>query len=457
MFYLIYNLFSILLVVPVIAYHLYRSVSRGRPPAFAERFGFISGKELAVIRNRPVIWLHAVSVGESIAARPLLKALRERYPDYAVVVSNTTETGRGVAAAFPEKDLCIYFPFDFLPAVQRSLDTIRPSLVVVMETEIWPNFTREAAIRNIPVILANGRISDRSFKRYLQFSWFFGPALRLFSRLCMQTEVDRERIIAIGAPQEHTVAAGNLKYDIPFGQVSEDERCAGRKRYTIPGDLMVICAGSTHPGEEEYILQAYRRLLDRMGDGLLLVLVPRHPERSDAVAGLLERERLPCRRYTALQAAGSQMLRGGEVLLVDVVGELMGLYASSDLVFVGGSLVPTGGHNLLEPASLGLASVFGPHMANFREIAALVLQYGAGVQIDRPEELSETLQTLITSSELRKVLGLNGLKMMRDKGGATERHMGIIDDFLKKAPCLDARSYAKREEFANCNRQNGRR
>jgi 3-deoxy-D-manno-octulosonic-acid transferase len=432
MFYLIYNLFSIVLLLPVIAYHLYRSVSRGRPPAFAERFGFISEKERAAIRNRPVIWLHAVSVGESIAARPLLKALRERYPDYAVVVSNTTETGRGIAAGFPEKDLCIYFPFDFLPAVRLSLDSIKPRLVVIMETEIWPNFTREAALRNIPVILANGRISDRSFKRYLQFSWFFGPALQRFSMLCMQTEIDRERIIAIGAPQERTVTAGNLKYDIPFGQVPDAEKSALRKRYAIPGDLLVICAGSTHPGEEEYVLKAYRELLSRIGDNLLLVLVPRHPERSDTVAGLLERDGLPYRRHTAMNADDAEMFQGGEVLLVDVVGELMGLYASSDLVFVGGSLVPTGGHNLLEPASLGLATVFGPHMANFREIAALVLQYGAGVQIDRSEELSETFQTLISSLELRKVLGQNGLKMMRDKGGATGRYMNVIDGYLKK-------------------------
>jgi 3-deoxy-D-manno-octulosonic-acid transferase len=432
MFYLIYNLLSIFLLLPVIAYHLYRSVSRGRPPAFAERFGFISEGDQAVIRNRPVIWLHAVSVGESIAARPLLKALCERYPDHAVVVSNTTETGRGIAAAFPETDLCIYFPFDFLPAVRRSLDTIKPSLVIVMETEIWPNFTRETALRHIPVILANGRISDRSFERYLQFSWFFGPALQLFSKLCMQTELDRERIVAIGAPQENTVAVGNLKYDIPFGQVSDDEKGALRKGYNVPGDLVVLCAGSTHPGEEEYVLTAYRQLLSRMGDNLFLVLVPRHPERAQTVAGLLEREGLPYRRLTAMTGVDTEMFRGGEVLLVDVVGELMRLYAASDLVFVGGSLVPTGGHNLLEPASLGLASVFGPHMANFREIADLVLQYGAGVQIERPAELSETFLTLISSIELRKVLGQNGLKMMRDKGGATGRHMKIIDGYLMK-------------------------
>jgi 3-deoxy-D-manno-octulosonic-acid transferase len=450
MFYLTYNLLSIFILVPVILYHLYRSVSRGRPPAFAERFGLLSEKDLAAICDRPVIWLHAVSVGESIAARPLLKALRESYPGFAIVVSNTTETGRGIASAFPEKDLCIYFPFDFLPAVHRSLDVIKPCLVIVMETEIWPNFTREAAARNIPVILANGRISDRSYKRYLRFSWFFGPALQLFSKLCMQTETDRERIVAIGAPQEHALALGNLKYDIPSGQVSDSEKSALRKRYAIPDNFTVICAGSTHAGEDEYVLNAYRNQLGQFKDNLLLILVPRHPERSDDVAGLLERAELPYRRHTALGSKNKKMFQGGEVLLVDVVGELMSLYASSDLAFVGGSLVPTGGHNLLEPASLGVASLFGPHMTNFREITDLVLQYGAGIQIEKPEELSQTFHALISSCELRKVLGQNGLKMMRDKGGATERHMEVIGSYMKMNPCLVDSIYDKRAEYVRC-------
>src|SRR5690349_12541499 len=163
MFYAIYNILSIFLLVPVCLYHLYRSVSRGRPASFAERFGAIPEEELQMIAGRPVIWLHAVSVGEAIAARPLLKALRSRYPNHAILVSNTTETGRGIASGFPEKDLCIYFPFDFLTAVRRTLDAIKPEIVIIMETEIWPNFNREASIRGIPLVLANGRISDHSF------------------------------------------------------------------------------------------------------------------------------------------------------------------------------------------------------------------------------------------------------------------------------------------------------
>jgi 3-deoxy-D-manno-octulosonic-acid transferase len=427
MFYLAYNLLSVFILIPVVVYHLYRSISRGRPPALAERFGYIPPQELARIGGRPVIWLHAVSVGESIAARPLLKALRRRYPDHAIIVSNTTETGRGTSAAFPEKDLCIYFPFDFLPAVRRALDSIQPELVIIMETEIWPNFTREASARAIPVILANGRISDRSLAGYLRFSWFFRHALQLFSRLCMQTETDCDRIIAIGAPAGRTQKSGNLKYDIPCRQVGQDERQRLKGQYSIPQGMLVMMAGSTHAGEEQPVIDAYRALLPAF-DGLFLVLVPRHPERAGEVAALLERSGIPFRRRSALPVQGG--FQGGEVLLVDTVGEMMNLYALSDVAFVGGSLVPTGGHNLLEPASVGVPSVFGPHMSNFREIAELVLQYGAGVQVESAEGLTESCRTLLTSAELRRVLGLNGLKLMRDSGGATERHLEVIAEYL---------------------------
>ena len=427
MFYLAYNLLSIFILIPVVCYHLYRSISRGRPAALAERFGFIPEAELSGIRNRPVIWLHAVSVGEAIAARPLLKSLRSSYPGHAILLSTTTETGRGVASGFPEKDLCIYFPFDFLPSVCRTLDSIRPKAVIIMETEIWPNFIREASRRSIPIILANGRISDRSYARYLRFSWFFRHALQLFSRLCMQTDTDCERIIAIGAPPLHTVKAGNLKYDIPSRRMDEEGKRRLKGRYSIPEGLLVLTAGSTHAGEEQYLIDTYREMLT-ISSGLFLLLVPRHPERATEVASLLDRSGLPYRRRTSLSS--QVRLNQGEVLLVDTVGEMMDLYAVADIAFVGGSLVPTGGHNLLEPASFGVPTVFGPHMTNFREIADLVLHYGSGIQIQDPGDLTESFRTLITSAELRRVLGQNGLKLMRDNGGATKRHMEILAHYL---------------------------
>jgi 3-deoxy-D-manno-octulosonic-acid transferase len=427
MFFFAYNILSIFLLVPVFLFNIYRSIRLGWPLATAERFGFVPHHLLAKIAGRPVIWLHAVSVGEAIAARPLLKSLRNRYPGHAIVVTNTTETGKTTAAGFPEVDLCLYFPFDFLPSVRAILSAVKPRAIIIMETEIWPNFSREAARRNIPLLLANGRISDRSFKRYLKFSWFFRPALRCFSAVCMQSETGRDRIAAIGADPKTIRVTGNLKNDIPSRQVSEEERRRLRALYSIPENCCVLTAGSTRDGEEQFVIAAYKELAASIGD-LFLVLVPRHPVRTAEIAALLDDAGILFQRRSTL--SNDQPLHRGEALLVDCVGEMMNLYALSDIAFVGGSLVPLGGHNLLEPASVGIPSVFGPHMANFREIEALVLQYGAGIQIRNPDELASSLRALITSAELRRVLGQNGLKMMRDNGGATERHMDVISGYL---------------------------
>ncbi len=427
MFFLAYNILSIFLFVPVFLFNIFRSIKLGWPLAAAERFGFVPRSTLAKIAGRPVIWLHAVSVGEALAARPLLKALRTRYPGHAIVVTNTTETGKTAASGFPEVDLCLYFPFDFLLSVRIMLRSVKPRIIIIMETEIWPNFSREAARNYIPLVLANGRISDRSFTRYLKFSWFFRPPLRCFSAICMQSEIGRERITAIGAYPDKVRVTGNLKNDIPSRQVSEEERRQLRNRYSIPDDCCVLTAGSTRDGEEQHIIAAYKELSATIGT-LFLVLVPRHPERAGDVAALLEGAMVQYRKRSTL--SNEHQLKPGEVLLVDTVGELMNLYALADIAFVGGSLAPLGGHNLLEPASVGIPSVFGPHMANFREIEALVLQYGAGIQIHHPDELTSACQTLITSSELRRILGQNGLKLLRDNSGATERHMDVITRYL---------------------------
>ena len=429
MFYLIYNALSLFLLLPATAYHTYRSISRKRPPALRQRFGYIKPDDLKKINSRPVILLHAVSVGEAIASRPLLKALRQRYPDHAIVISTTTETGRNIASAFGEKDICVYFPFDFLPAVRKTLDNLKPVLIIIMETEIWPNFTREAHRRGIKMVLANGRISDRSFKGYLRFSWFFRNALQYFSVLCMQSLADAERITAIGAPAERVIISGNLKYDIPLRTVQEQEKKELRQRYAIPQTMMVLTAASTHSGEDELIIDAYLKLLTN-NKNLFLTLVPRHPERCGEVATLLEKNSFGYCRRTKLDSREIRPFVSGEVLLIDTIGEMMNIYAFSDLVFVGGSLVPIGGHNPLEPASVGVPSVFGPFMDNFREIADLVRHYEAGRQINGPDQLSSALRDMIERPNERETMGANGLRMMRENGGATEKHMNMIGRYL---------------------------
>lgn len=423
----VYRLLTWLALPVVLVYHGYRSVSRGRKSAFAERLGWLPKDLCATLHEQPVIWLHAVSVGEVIAARPLLQGLRGRYPGHKLLLSVTTETGRGVAEHDQLADRVIYFPFDIGPAVRRVLDSVQPRVVIIMETEIWPLFTLEASQRGIPLLLANGRISDRSSTRYRRLAWFFRPVLARFACLGMQTDLDRERIIAAGAPAERSQVLGNLKYDIPCGPVPVEQRLELRRQYAMAADNLVFTAASTHSGEEQAVLAAWRELADQHPEARL-VLVPRHPERASEVARLVEQFGFKARRRTELTV--DRLLAADELLLVDTVGELTNIYRLSDVVFVGGSLVPSGGHNLLEPAACGVPSLFGPHMNNFKEVAALALQYGAGVQVADAAELQGALNDFLVSSELRQVIGANGLKMMRTAGGATQRYLDALDQVL---------------------------
>ena len=425
----IYHLLSFLALPFALLYHWYRSVTRGRKPAFNERFGFIPDGLRQKLSGHPLIWLHAVSVGEVIAARPLMRALRVCYPDYRLLLSVTTETGRNVAERDTIADGVIYFPFDVLPAVGRLLDQAAPRLVIVMETEIWPVFISEIYKRSIPLFLANGRISERSFPRYRRFAWFFQPVLAKFSRLAMQSTADYERIIAIGSPQDRTTVLGNLKYDIPYCAVALDERNRLRETFGLNNSDMVITAGSTHPGEEECLLDAFSRLRELYAN-LVLVLVPRHPERAAEVEAVVNKSGHSCTRLSVMKQS-KKPLASHPVLLVDTVGELMQLYALAEIAFVGGSLVPTGGHNLLEPASRGVPFIFGPSMESFKEIKMLVLEHGAGVQVADRVELGDALRDFLASEELRQVIGSNGLKLMRCTGGATDRHMDAIRALLK--------------------------
>jgi len=425
---LLYALLTWIALPFALLYHGYRSISRGRKSAFGERLGRLAPSAVAVLQGNPVIWLHAVSVGEVMAARPLLKGLRQRYPDYRLLLTVTTETGRVVAERDGLVDAVTYFPFDIGPAVRRLLNSISPLAIIIMETEIWPVFSLEAQRRGIPLLLANGRISGRSFPRYQRFAWFFRPVLERFSGLGMQSEDDLQRILAIGAPTERTRVLGNLKYDIPFGPVEVDERRQLREQYRIPDGLSVLTAGSTHPGEELLVLDAWCSLLKSLPE-LLLILVPRHPERAGEVEQLLIGRGVSLVRRSLLEQQ-PQQCRAGQVLLVDTVGELMQLYTLSDLAFVGGSLVATGGHNLLEPASRGIPLVFGPYMDNFAEIRSLVLDYGAGVQVSNQHELQEAVVEFLITPELRQVVGTNGLKLLRDSGGAVDRHLAMLAEVL---------------------------
>jgi 3-deoxy-D-manno-octulosonic-acid transferase len=427
----IYNLLLWLLMPVLVPYHAYRSLSRGRRTAFMERFGAIPDSELAPLQGQRTILVHAVSVGETLAAQPLLKGVRSRFPEHRLVITNVTETGRGVALKSNSADVCIYFPFDYPFAVHAVLEKVRPDLVVIMETEIWPNFIKEAGKLGIPVLLANGRISDRSLSRYLRFSWFFRPVLQRLSSLCMQSAEDASRIKAIGARLETVHVAGNLKYDIPLRPKNAEQASGVKAKYGIPEGAFVFTAASTHEGEEGIVLEAYRMLLSARPESFL-ILAPRHPERAAGVADLVKKGGFQLRRRSQLEAAAAPQ-QAGEVFVLDTVGELAGLYGASDLVFVGGSLVPTGGHNPLEPAACGVPVLFGPHMENFREIAATFLAKGGGIQLSGAPELAEKLVSLSGDTASRDEIGRRGAGILAESAGSTERHLDAM------AACLGAK------------------
>lgn len=431
MLFVLYDILLLLLAPLILIHHGWRTVSRGRSFAgFGERFGFISPERLARVAGKGPIWVHAVSVGETMAVKPLLRELKRCFPERPLVLSSVTETGRSVAVTISETDLVVYFPFDFGFAVARALRLVSPSLVIVVETEIWPNFLRHARRMKIPSVMVNGRISDRSFPRYLRFSRFFAPILNNLSALCMQSDEDARRIIAVGAPAERVHVTRNLKYDLPVKTLSAEERQELLRSYRLPAGALIIIAGSTHAGEEEAVADIYARLVSER-PGLILVLVPRHPERAAEVGTLLEEKGIPFVRRSALDKAQEPV--DGGVLLVDTIGELMKLYALSDVAFVGGSLVPVGGHNLLEPASVGAPVLFGPHMHNFREITALVLDAGAGEQVEDRARLEQSLRRLLADESARRSMGENGIRLMADQGGAAARHLEIIEPLMERS------------------------
>ena len=427
--YLIYNILIWLALPLIVLYHKYRSAMRGRPAAFLPRFGFLSAEQLKLFAGRRPIWVHAVSVGETIAVKPLLAELKRRYPERPIILSNMTETGRSIALSLREVDLAIYFPFDYPFAVRRLLASLHPCLVVIVETELWPNFLRAARRAGIPTVIVNGRISDRSLQRYLKLGSFFKSVLGDLTACCMQSDEDGRRIISMGAPASRVHVTRNLKFDISCHSYSPAELESIRSRFRIPHDLFIYTAGSTHPGEEEAVLSAFTEL-QATGVPVVLVLVPRHPERAVAVGELVKRRGVGLVLRSAIGERVAD-LSSGDVLLVDTVGELLALYALSDLVFVGGSLVPLGGHNLLEPASLGKATLFGPHMTNFRDIAALAQAYGAARQVADADSLAKVSVELLQDEQQRNVMGGNGRQMIAEQGGATGLNMAVIDRLLQ--------------------------
>jgi 3-deoxy-D-manno-octulosonic-acid transferase len=430
MVYQLYNILLVLAALFLLPYYLLRGIKYGKSRrGVRERLGYYDPQLLSALKEKPVVWIHAVSVGESRAAIPLIKKIHQDYPDHQVLLSNVTETGHAIALENSDIDHCIFFPFDFSWAVKRALSLIQPEAIVIVETEIWPNFTRRAGQLGIPLLLVNGRISDRSYPRYRYVRFLLRPVLETFSAFCMQSQTDSERITTLGALSSRVENTGNMKFDHELKIVTSEEVADNKRRFFLPEDCAILVAGSTHDGEEKILVDAYKNIAKGLGRNLILVLIPRHPERKKDVQSLLKDVDVNCRLRSKL-TIDDHLLAPGDVLLVDTLGEVLDLYSVADLVFVGGSFVPIGGHNLLEASLLSKPVLFGPHIHNFKEISKKLVRSGAGVMVSSQSQFESQSLTMLNDPSRCKAMGEAGLTLVAENAGATERTMRHLSKVL---------------------------
>ncbi|RBC02058.1 3-deoxy-D-manno-octulosonic acid transferase [Pseudomonas sp. MWU12-2115] len=401
--------------LPLVAIRLW--LRSRKAPAYAKRIGERFSYGMPPLQPGG-IWVHAVSVGESIAAAPMIRALMQRYPQLPITVTCMTPTGseriQALFANEPRIQHC-YLPYDLPCAAARFLDHAKPKLAVIMETELWPNHIHQCAKRGIPVALANGRLSERSAKGYGRFSKLTAPMLAEMSFFAVQTEAEAQRFRDLGARPQTVEVTGSIKFDLTIDPQLL-QRAAELRGQWQALERPVWIAASTHEGEDEVVLDAHRRLLANYPNALL-ILVPRHPERFNSVFELCQREGFA----TVRRSSGANVEANTSVLLGDTMGELLFLYALADSAFVGGSLVPNGGHNLLEPAALAKPVISGPHLFNFLDIAAQLREAGALAEVDDAEGLAVAVQRLFELPRDAQRMAEAGLAVMRRNQGALQR------------------------------------
>lgn len=416
----LYRLALYLAVPLVCALQLWRGLrDRSYWRAFPERFGF--GAPLAPHG----VWMHAVSVGEVQACAPLVGALARRHPELPLTVTTFTPTGAARARAlFGDRAQVRYLPYDLPGAVRRFFARVQPRLAVIFETELWPNLYRECGRRRVPLVLASARVSERSVGRYRRLGALIRATLSEAAVVAAQGAADAERFRALGADPASTHVTGNIKFDfvLPDGTLERGARL--RQLYAPQGALWV--AGSTHGGAEERALIEAQRRVRTAHDSALLVLAPRHPQRFAEVAATLSRSGL---RF-ALRSEAASVPPTCEVLLLDTLGELLDFYAAADLAFVGGSLVPAGGHNLLEPAALGVPILTGPYNTNSEEIAKLLIARGAAEVVHDATELRERVNALLADSVARSAIGQAGRASVDSNRGALEKLLALVEPLL---------------------------
>lgn len=418
---LIYSFILLLLMPIALPWLAWRTVRQtGRMDRLSDRIG-----SSPYMPPRETIWIHGASVGEIRSAAPLVKALHQKYPQRPILVTSFSGAGRVHAQElFGDRVMVAQLPYDLPFFVNRWLRTVQPAVGVIIETEIWPNLLATCARYKVPVLMVSARISGRSMRRYLKMQRLTRAALQRVSMIFAQSPGDAERFRELGAAPERVSIGGNLKFDIRFADDLVPRAQALRQR--LFSGLGALVAGSTRDGEEQIVLQAFAQVRARQPDSVL-VLAPRHPERAEAVTTLIKKAGLTCRRRSAGEAA----LNAGDVLLVDTLGELALFYAAGDVAFVGGSLVPVGGHNLLEPAALGKPVLSGPSLENVRESAEALKIAGVLTLVQDAKTLADAAVWLLANPTMRDRIGQVALDAVTANRGALERALALIEQHIK--------------------------
>jgi len=431
MAYLLYNTLITIFLIFAAPYFLFRALIDGRfRRELIQRMGFLPTFSL----KKP-IWLHAASVGEVFCSIPLLKIIKKEFPQCHIVLTTMTRTGNQAAKIYiPEADAVLFFPVDHPFTLQRAIERIQPNLLLIAETELWPNLLRSCGKKGIPIVVFNGRISEKSFGGYLFFKFFFKECLKHVSLFLMQTEEDRMRIIEIGAVSNKTRVVGNLKFDQSISSLTQEAMAEMAKSLGLQGKKKIFIAGSTHPGEEEILLSLFKDLR-KIDPHLVLILAPRHLERLEEVEKMLRQESISWMRRTSFpmghDRSNEEPKELPEVILLDTMGELMSLYSLGTFIFVGGSLVPVGGHNPLEPLLFKKCVLFGPYMFHFSEISRSLIKAGGAIQVRGRDDLFSHLKHLLSDEGTCKEVGERGYQFLQKHRGATERMFEEIRPYLK--------------------------
>ncbi len=415
--------YDLIFIIFAILYIPYLTIRRKWHRGFCVRFGFIPKETIKLLSAKKNIWIHAVSVGEVLAIVDLIEKLKKKFPNYQIVCSTVTKTGYKIASErLASLGVVIFAPLDFSWIIRTFVRAINPQIYIAAETEIWPNLYTYLSRKGIPIVQVNGRISDKAFKGYQKVKWLTRRVLGSVNVFCVQSDLDQERVIALGADPKRVRVFGNIKFD------NVPQACDFKlEDLGFTSNQWLLVAGSTHPGEEVILMNTYRNLMNDFPQ-LRLVLVPRHVERSEEVVALVNDQGFIPVRFSTL---GHAAIDAKTIVVVDEIGKLRTLYSLSKIVFIGKTLTVGGGQNMIEPAAFGRAIILGPHTYNFKDVVRIFLHEGALIQVNDNEELLARIKALLRNSNEMNQMGLAAKRIVEKYQGATTKTVEVIEQIIK--------------------------